>query len=67
MLRGVSGCVLVDRTPKDIANGLVELLRQPRRSNGREFSERFSAELTTQQLYRVLEGACGASVTHECA
>jgi len=57
LLRGVENCFIVDREPTAIAEGILELVREPRRSNGRDFAYRFSADVHTERVCTALRRA----------
>lgn len=62
LLAGVDNCLLVERTPQAMADGLYKLINEPLRSNGRDFSDRFSAALMTARVCSVLKRAAGNAV-----
>lgn len=57
ILSGVENCLLIERRPSAIADGVHKLIETPRRSNGREFSNRFSASFNTRRVCSVLNRA----------
>jgi glycosyltransferase involved in cell wall biosynthesis len=54
---GTVGCAIVERDPADIAARLIDVLRRPRRSDGRERVRRFSFDRTASEIFRVYEHA----------
>jgi glycosyltransferase involved in cell wall biosynthesis len=54
---GTIGCAIVERDPADIAARLIDVLRRPRRSDGRERVRRFSFDRTASEIVRVYEHA----------
>jgi glycosyltransferase involved in cell wall biosynthesis len=62
LLAGVENCQLVERTPSAMADGLYNLINEPVRSNGRDFADRFSAQLNTARVCAVLKTAAGKSI-----
>jgi glycosyltransferase involved in cell wall biosynthesis len=62
MLADVSSCVIVERTPEAIAEGVISSLRVPQRSNGPAFAERYAAELHLPKVLRVLREPRSARV-----
>ncbi len=56
-LSGVSNCAVVDATPEAIAHALVEIVRAPVRSNGREAVLWLSEPLLAQKVIEVYQKA----------
>ena len=56
---GTAGCAIVERDPDAIAGRLLDVLRQPRRSDGRARVRRFSFDRTAREIIRVYERALG--------
>jgi glycosyltransferase involved in cell wall biosynthesis len=57
MLADVSSCVIVERNPSAIAEGLISLLGVPQRSNGPDFAERYAVQTHLPKVLRVLREA----------
>lgn len=54
MAADVQNVMLVDPTSEAMAAGLITLMRDPVRSNGRDYSSRFSSRLLTDEVMKVL-------------
>lgn len=56
-LAGVEPSIVVERTPEALANGIVAMVREPRRSNGREVVSAISLERVAERIAAVYEEA----------
>jgi glycosyltransferase involved in cell wall biosynthesis len=59
LLSSVRNCCIVEPTPEAMAAGLISLLKEPLRSNGSAYLERFSADAQCRRILGVLETASG--------
>jgi len=57
-LRGVQGARIVTRDPRDIARALVELVAEPRRSDGRNKIGEFSTRGIAREMHGIYRGLC---------
>ena len=53
LIKTVQQCYLVDQNPQAIADGLVKVLSQQARSNGREKVHEYDMIHATQQVYEI--------------
>jgi glycosyltransferase involved in cell wall biosynthesis len=59
VIGGTPGCALAERDPADIAAKLVEVLREPRRTDGRTRVEHLAHDRIAQRILAVYEHAIG--------
>jgi glycosyltransferase involved in cell wall biosynthesis len=62
VIGGVPGCALAERDPDDIAAKLVEILREPRRSEGRSHIDHLRNENIAAQVIEVFDHALRPSL-----
>jgi glycosyltransferase involved in cell wall biosynthesis len=61
LLAGVENCRIVEPTPESMAEGLLDLIRFPVRSNGSKYIDRFAADEQARRILAVLHSAAGWS------